>query len=147
MSNRKSIAGLVAVACLVCLSAVGVNAQNSDNSRPVQVPQGTKQKIQGVVSTRNGDEFKVRAVDGAETTVLMTQKTKVTSHGMGKKDYPVTYIMRGLRLQAQGKGDADGKLVADWVRFDEQDLRSAQALEQTDKMARENAERLSRAGG
>jgi outer membrane protein OmpA-like peptidoglycan-associated protein len=53
--------------------------------------------------------------------------------------------MRGLRLQAQGRGDAQGNLVADWVRFDEQDLRSAQALEETDRLARENAERLSRA--
>ena len=144
MRNLKSLAGLVAVGCLVFMAA-GAYAQNSDNSRPVQVPQGTKQKIQGVVSTRNGDEFKVRAIDGAETTVLLTSNTNVTSHGIGKKNYPVTYIMRGLRLQAQGKGDSDGKLVADWVRFDEQDLRSAQALEQTDKLARENEERLTRA--
>jgi len=64
---------------------------------------------------------------------------------MRKKQYPVTYIMKGLRVQAQGKGDGEGNLVADWVRFDEQDLRSAQALEQTDKMAAENAERLSKA--
>ena len=145
MRNLKSLAGLVAVACLVFLATAGASAQNSDNSRPVQVPQGTKQKIQGVVSTRDGDEFKVRAVDGAETTVLLTSSTNVTSHGIGKKNYPVTYIMRGLRLQAQGRGDSNGKLVADWVRFDEQDLRAAQALEQTDKLARENEERLTRA--
>ena len=145
MRNRKSLAGLVAVSCLVLLTAAGTYAQNSDNSRPVQVPQGTKQKIQGVVSVRNGDEFKVRAVDGAETTVLLTSGTDVTSHGMRKKEYPVTYIMRGLRLQAQGKGDSEGRLVADWVRFDEQDLRSAQALEQTDRMAAENSERLAAA--
>ena len=145
MRNLKSLAGLGAVACLVILTAVGAFAQNSDNARPVQVPQGTKQKVQGVVSTRNGDEFKVRAVDGAETTVLLTASTDVTSHGLLKKDYPVTYIMKGLRLQAQGKGDSDGRLVADWVRFDEQDLRSAQALEQTDKLAAENAERLAKA--
>jgi outer membrane protein OmpA-like peptidoglycan-associated protein len=50
--------------------------------------------------------------------------------------------MRGLRLQAQGVGDADGNLVAEWVRFDEQDLRSAQALEQTDELAQENQARL-----
>ena len=47
----------------------------------------------------------------------------------------MTYIMRGLRVQAEGRGDADGNLVADWVRFDEQDLRAAQALEQTDELA------------
>ena len=145
MRNRKSLAGLVAVVCLVVLTAAGASAQNSDNARPVQVPQGSKQKIQGVVSSRNGDEFKVRAIDGAETTVLLTGKTKVTSHGFSKKGYEVTFIMRGLRLQSQGKGDAEGRLVADWVRFDEQDLRSAQALEQTDKLARENGERLAAA--
>ena len=145
MRNLKSLAGLVAVACLVLLTSIGVTAQNSDNTRPVQVPQGTKTKVQGVVSMRNGDMFKVRAPDGGETTVVMTAGTDVTSHGMRKKQYPVTYIMKGLRLQAQGKGDSEGNLVADWVRFDEQDLRSAQALEQTDKMAQENAERLSRA--
>jgi outer membrane protein OmpA-like peptidoglycan-associated protein len=145
MRSFKSIAGLVAVTCLIFLTASGVSAQTADNSRPVQVPQGAKQKIQGVVSSRNGDMFTVRAIDGAETTVLMTEKTKVSSHGLGKNVYPVTFIMRGLRLQAQGKGDSEGKLVADWVKFDEQDLRSAQALEQTDKLARENAERLSRA--
>jgi outer membrane protein OmpA-like peptidoglycan-associated protein len=61
---------------------------------------------------------------------------------MNKKDYAVTYIMRGLRLQAQGRGDANGNLVADWVKFDEQDLRSAQALEQTNELAEENRTRL-----
>src|SRR6185503_4023334 len=75
-------------------------------------------------------------------------ETDVTSHTRGlkgKKDYPVTYIMRGLRLQAQGKGDAEGNLVAEWVRFDEQDLRAAQALEQTDELAEENRARMAAA--
>jgi OmpA-OmpF porin, OOP family len=145
MRNLKSMSWLVAVACLLFLLAAGASAQNADNSRPVQVPEGTKQKVQGVVSIRDRDTFKVRAVDGAETTVVLTDKTKVSSHGFNKKTYPVTYIMRGLRLQAQGRGDAEGNLVADWVRFDEQDLRAAQALEETDKLAKENAERLARA--
>jgi len=145
MRKTKLIVALVAVAWVLALTAAGASAQNSDNTRPVQVPQGTKTKVQGVVSSRNGDMFKVRAPDGAETTVGLTSSTDVTSHGMRKKEYPVTYIMKGLRVQAQGKGDSDGNLVADWVRFDEQDLRSAQSLEQTDKLAGENAERLEKA--
>ena len=145
MRNLKSMAWLVTIACLLFLLAAGVSAQSADNSRPVQVPEGAKQKIQGVVSIRNRDTFTVRAVDGAETTVVLTDRTKVSSHGFNKKTYPVTYIMRGLRLQAQGRGDTEGNLVADWVKFDEQDLRSAQALEETDKLAKENAERLARA--
>jgi len=124
---------------------VGSSAQSADNVRPAPVPQGQKQKVQGIVSMRKGDTFKVRDPGGNETTVLLSADTDVSSHSRGlrgKKEYPVTYIMRGLRVQAQGVGDADGNLVAEWVRFDEQDLRSAQALEQTDDLAAENRARL-----
>jgi OOP family OmpA-OmpF porin len=149
MRNVRSVAGLVAVAVtFLVVTAVPSSAQNASNVRPVQVPQGAKQKIQGVVSVRSGDAFKVRDPSGGETTVLLTGETDVTSHSKGlrgKKDYPVTYIMRGLRLQAQGRGDSEGNLVAEWVRFDEQDLRSAQALEQTDELARDNEARVSAA--
>jgi outer membrane protein OmpA-like peptidoglycan-associated protein len=149
MRNRKSGAVLMALAlAITILAAVGVAAQSAATAHPVTVPQGTKQKVQGVVSVRSGDSFKVRDPGGAETTVLMTSSTDVTSHSRGlrgKKEYPVTYIMRGLRLQAQGVGDADGNLVAEWVRFDEQDLRSAQALEQTAELAQENEARMTAA--
>jgi outer membrane protein OmpA-like peptidoglycan-associated protein len=149
LRKQKSIAVMVALACLITvMSALAASAQSAGSARPVQVPQGEKQKIQGVVSHRNGDIFKVREPGGNETSVLLTASTDVTSHSRGlrgKKDYPVTYIMRGLRVQAQGRGDSDGNLVADSVKFDEQDLRSAQALEQTDELAKENQARLSAA--
>src|SRR6185436_15558580 len=147
--TRKSITMLVAFAFAIALvTAVKSSAQSASNARPVSVAQGEKQKVQGVVSVRSGDAFKVRDPGGAETTVLLTGSTDVTSHSRGlrgKKEYPVTYIMRGLRLQAQGRGDGEGNLVADWVRFDEQDLRSAQALEQTDELAKENNARVAAA--
>jgi outer membrane protein OmpA-like peptidoglycan-associated protein len=145
MKNSKSIAALMALALLTTLLTASAAAQSATSARALQVPQGEKQKIQGVVSVRSGDTFKVRDPSGGETTVLMTSDTDVTSHARGlrgKKEYPVTFIMRGLRVQAQGRGDSEGNLVAEWVRFDEQDLRSAQALEQTDELARENQVRL-----
>jgi outer membrane protein OmpA-like peptidoglycan-associated protein len=149
MRKNKSIAGLLSIAFIfLMLSAVRSSAQSAKNVQPLQVPEGTKQKIQGVVSIRAGDTFKVRDASGGETTVLLTSGTDVTSHSRGlrgKKEYPVTYIMRGLRVQAQGRGDANGNLVAEWVRFDEQDLRAAQALEQTDELAAENQTRITAA--
>src|SRR5215216_2276979 len=149
MRNKTSTAGLVAIAFLfLSLMAVKTSAQNATNAHALTVAQGEKQKIQGVVSIRNGDSFKVRDTSGGETIVLLTPDTDVTSHARGlrgKKDYPVTYIMRGLRVQAQGRGDADGNLLAEWVRFDEQDLRSAQALEQTAELATDNEERIAAA--
>jgi outer membrane protein OmpA-like peptidoglycan-associated protein len=53
--------------------------------------------------------------------------------------------MRGLRVQVQGVGDADGNLVAEWIRFNEKDLRNAQAVETTDELASDNAVRLAEA--
>ena len=146
MRNRKSTAVLGVLALVLTLmTAVESSAQNASNAKLVSVPQGEKQKIQGIVGVRKGDNFTVRDPSGSETSVLLTAETKVSSHSRGlkgKKEYPVTYIMRGLRLQAEGRGDADGNLVADSVKFDEQDLRSAQALEQTNELAEENQARL-----
>src|SRR5258705_13845907 len=109
MRSRKSIALMVALAFVTTLmTVVWSSAQNAKNPRPVQVSQGTKSKVMGVVSFRNGDTFKVREANGNETTVLMNSATKVSTHNRGirgKKEYPVTYIMRGLRLETQGVGD------------------------------------------
>lgn len=145
MKKRNSMAGLLALVCSFLLTSIGLSAQNAKNAHPVEVAQGQKTKVEGVISIRDGDMFKVRDPGGAETTVLMTSSTNVSTHNRGlkgKKAYPVTYIMRGLRVQAQGKGDAEGRLVAEWVRFDEDDLHAAQALEQTAELAEDNAARL-----
>ena len=83
MRNRNSITVLVALVIVTLMTAVGASAQNASNTRPVQVPQGERQKIQGVVSMRNGDTFKVRDPGGAEYTVLLTSSTDVTSHARG----------------------------------------------------------------
>jgi len=53
MKNRKSIAVPACLACAIMLmTAIGSSAQSADNTHPVQVPQGQKQKLQGIVSIR-----------------------------------------------------------------------------------------------
>src|SRR5213592_3298721 len=148
MKELRSGWSLVTIFMLGMLAVMPAAAQGAKKAYPAQVPHGQKVKVQGVVSVRRNDSFTVRDSGGAETTVLLTPYTNVSSHRRGlrgKKEYPVTYIMRGLRLQAQGKGDSDGNLVAEWVRFDEQDLRSAQSVEQTDELAKENNARIAAA--
>jgi len=49
----------------------------------------------------------------------------------GSKKYDQSDILRGLRLEVDGVGNAEGQLVAKDIRFDEQDLRTAQALGST----------------
>jgi len=144
MKNYKSIGGLLVATFVISMAAIAVSAQSTVHPAPVEA--GVKRQLIGVVSVRNGDSFTIRDPGGAETTVLMTASTRVTSDDkFGKNPYPVTYIMRGLRIKTNGVGDADGRLVADSVRFGEDDLRSAQSLQQTAELAQDNAERLNAA--
>src|SRR6476620_6675021 len=132
---------------LIAMTGSASFSQGAKNARLVPVPQGSKQKIQGVIATRENDTFKMRDPGGAETNVLVTPDTEVSTHNkfLRRDKYKVTYLMRGLRVQVQGVGDADGNLVADWVRFNEKDLRNAQAVEDTNELAEDNANRLAEA--
>jgi len=140
---KLAIAGLI----LTVMSVSSVWGQGAKNARVVPAPHGVKQKMIGVIATRENDSIKVRDPGGAETIVLITPGTTVSTHRKlgGRDRYPVTYLMRGLRVQVQGVGDADGNLVAEWIRFNEKDLRNAQAVETTDELASDNAVRLAEA--
>jgi outer membrane protein OmpA-like peptidoglycan-associated protein len=101
------------------------------------VPNGEQvKKFRGVVVKRESDSFTMSdAQGGPQQLVLLTPTTEVKSHKRGvfrgSKEYGASYILRGLRLEVDGVGNADGAIVADKVRFDEQDLRTAQALKST----------------
>jgi len=109
-------------------AAATVNAQIADGQKV--------SKFKGVVTKREGDMFLMGdTMGGAQTTVLLTPETEVKSHKKGafrgSKDYGATYILRGLRLEVDGVGNSEGQIVARKIRFDEQDLRTAQALKST----------------
>jgi outer membrane protein OmpA-like peptidoglycan-associated protein len=98
------------------------------------IPNGEQvKKFRGIVIKRDADSFTMgETMGGPQTTVLLTSQTEVKSHKRGvfrgSKEYGQSYILRGLRLEVDGAGNAEGQLVADKIRFDEQDLRTAQAL-------------------
>ena len=92
------------------------------------VPSGSKMKFRGVVIDRNGDTFTIRDRSRADYQVLITDNTSIKTHGgflrSGKK-YPVTDILRGLIVEVEGRGDNQGTLVAEKIRFNESDMRAA----------------------
>src|SRR5215813_15205502 len=126
---------------LVSASAGTAFATGSWATNPKQpvvrtVPQEEVKKFKGVVTKREPDSFTMQETNGGpQTTVLLTPTTEVKSHKRGvfrgSKEYGETYILRGLRLEVDGKRNADGAIVAEKIRFDEQDLRTAQALKAT----------------
>ncbi|HKC64845.1 MAG TPA: OmpA family protein [Pyrinomonadaceae bacterium] len=105
-------------------------AAQTTNARTVS--DGQKMTIKGVVTRRDADTFVVRDANGVDTTVRLTDRTSVKSKGgflRSGTNYGVTNILRGLNVEVDGRGDSNGQLVADKVRFNESDLRVARSIE------------------
>ena len=142
------------VAFLLVVAAMLIASRESNaKSAPQEparntIPEGQKvEKFKGIVVKRDPDAFAMTGTTGGpQTIVVLTPDTEVKSHKKGvfrgSKEYGPTYILRGLRLEVDGVGNAQGQIVADKIRFDEQDLRTAQALKSTvdplEAEAREN---------
>jgi outer membrane protein OmpA-like peptidoglycan-associated protein len=112
------------------------------------VPNGAKVKFRGVVITRDVDTFTMRDRNRTDYEVLLTGNTSVKSNGgvlrlgFGRK-YPVADILRGLIVEVEGRGNSQGQLVADKVRFNESDMRAAITTDARVNPVEENQERLS----
>src|SRR5262245_50161554 len=112
------------------------------------VPNGAKLRFRGVVITRDADTFTMRDRNRTDYQVLLTGNTSVKSNasilrlGFGKK-YPVADILRGLIVEVEGRGNSQGQLVADKVRFNESDLRAAITTDTRVNPVEENQERIS----
>ena len=136
--SGQTLPRLIVVAFILVLSGAGSALATTQQESQIQrVPDGEKvKKFKGIVVKRDPDSFKMAdTMGGAQTVVVMTADTEVKSHKRGvfrgSKEYGASYILRGLRLEVDGVGNSEGQLVAEKIRFDEQDLRAAQALKST----------------
>jgi len=130
----------IAVGCMLAVLmsiAPAVMGQTTTNTQTTQnqqsmtlrsVPSGAKMKFRGVVISRDADVFTIRDRTRTDYQVLINDNTSIKTNGgflrSGKK-YPVTDILRGLIVEVEGRGDAQGQLVADKIRFNESDMRAA----------------------
>ena len=105
--------------------------QTQTQTQARTISSGQKVKLQGVVTERNGNTLTVREINGATTQVMIGDATSIKSKkffGSGKT-YAADLVTRGLFIEAEGRGDQSGSLVANKIRFGEDDLRAAQSLE------------------
>lgn len=124
------------VVCALALLFAGTPAvfaqvsstQSARDTNIQSIPNGAKLKFKGVVISRDADNFRIRDRNRTDYQVLITDRTSIKTHGgflrSGKK-YPVTDILRGLIVEVEGRGDSQGQLVADKIRFNESDMRAA----------------------
>ncbi len=133
----------------ILLGAVSLFAQDAQVRNLVN---GQKYKIKGVVVAQDNGSFVVRDSVGVDTRVVTAPNASIKNNSFwGSGDsYPVNSIVRGLMLEAEGRGDSTGNLVATKVRFDKSDLEVAQSIDSRVEPVEtrlteteQNAERLS----
>ena len=127
--RRLNFAALTFALALAMAPAILAQDTTSSNSRTVA--SGQKMKLKGVVTRRDADTFVVQDANGVATTVTLNDRTSVKTKGgflRSGTNYGVTAILRGLNLEVEGRGDGN-TLVAEKIRFNESDLRTARTVE------------------
>jgi outer membrane protein OmpA-like peptidoglycan-associated protein len=123
------LAFLLALSPLALGQTTTTQTVQTSTTRNIQsIPNGAKLKFKGVVIAREGETFRIRDRNRTDYQVLITDRTSVKTHGgflRSGKRYPVTDILRGLIVEVEGRGDSQGQLVAEKIRFDESDMRAA----------------------
>jgi len=130
--NRASLIGMAVAAMLyITGGALSIAAQAEDK----RVPEGTRVNVMGMITQREPDSFTMISLDAKDryvVNILPDTSVKTNTKGLGfrgGKRYETSYLLRGLRLEVEGRGNAEGAIQAEDIRFNETDLRSAQMLE------------------
>jgi outer membrane protein OmpA-like peptidoglycan-associated protein len=94
---------------------------------------GQKAEIEGIILKREPDSILLRTNDGMDVKVALTNTTAVkekkSNPFRGGKNYATTQLLRGLGVEVKGRGDASGNLIADQIKFKDDDLRVASSIE------------------
>ena len=120
--NRSIWFGLCAA--VLCLHLVG--AANA-------VSNGEEIKTKGLITGRDGDTLTLRTLESGNLTVVLTDDTKVVQPKgllkVRKQEMAMTALMPGLKVEVEGVGDPQNRVVASVIKFSGNDLKTAQAIE------------------
>jgi outer membrane protein OmpA-like peptidoglycan-associated protein len=90
-------------------------------------------KVQGVIVSRDGQTIKLRTDDDSIGTVDITGSTKIELRKGGifrrKSAMDAAALVPGLRIEANGKGNDKGELVADRVAFDPNSMKASRQID------------------
>ena len=108
-----------------------LSAQDTSSSSTTQAPLGMM-KTKGVVVERSTTGFTLRDERGSEMSIAVTEETVIKEKKKNFLRKANTYapqdLLLGLKLQVEGYGTASGELVAQDIKFTQDDLRIAQII-------------------
>ena len=138
---------------LVLSLMIGAGTIFAQDAQVRNLAAGQKYKIKGVVVSQDDTSVIIRDSVGVQTKVLIAPATSIKTKGGlfgGGDNVAASQLVRGLSLEAEGRGDASGGLAATKIRFGKDDFRVAQSIDSRVSpaearltQAEENAQRVS----
>ncbi len=129
MKQLSNLKALVVLLGLALASPLLASAQENSSPRRAQAASGVKTKVTGVILKRENSDIILRDQTGAEWAVRLAGNTKIeekkSNPFRSSKKYSSAHLVRGLFAEVEGRGDGSGALVADKVKFADDDLRVA----------------------
>jgi outer membrane protein OmpA-like peptidoglycan-associated protein len=130
----KKLSMLALVVLSLALIVPVTAQQNGSTPNKAPVVSGSKMKAKGMIIKRDQNNLIMRDQTGAELTVRLASGAKIEEKKgnpfRGSKKYSESQLVRGLYIEVEGRGDS-GTLVADKIKFSDNDFRVAQAVEST----------------
>jgi OmpA-OmpF porin, OOP family len=117
MSRKLTIASLIAMFCLVI---------------PVFVAAADKAEVNGMIKDRTGETLVVKTESG-DVTVVLTNDTKTEDNrgliGVRDKEMGDVVLVPGLKVAIAGTKDDQGRVVAENITVDGDDLEASQMIQ------------------
>ncbi len=108
-----------------------LSAQDTGSEPKTQAPLGVM-KTKGVVVERSTNGFTLRDERGSEMSIAVTEETVIKEQKKNflrkANSYTPQHLLLGLKLQVKGHGTASGELMAQEIKFTQDDLKIAQII-------------------
>lgn len=134
MSRKVTLASLIVV---ICVATVAVLAAED------------KVEVKGMIKNRTGDTLTI-ATDSGDKTVVLTDSTRTKDDrglfGLEKEEQSMAVLIPGLKVDIDGTPDPEGRVTAQTITVDGDDLEASQmiqaGLHPTAEQVQENVQRL-----
>lgn len=120
------------ITVLALTIAIGAFSVLAQDAQVRNLAAGQKYKIKGVITAQDDTSVIVKDSVGVETRVVLTPEASIKTKGGffgGGDKVASNQLVRGLYLEAEGRGDSTGALAATKIRFDKDDFRVSQSID------------------
>jgi outer membrane protein OmpA-like peptidoglycan-associated protein len=119
MQRATIVVSLMALVFLASLAAFGANDD--------------KAKVKGMIIARAGETMIVKTSEGNNVTVVLTDDTRTKDNvglfGWGRKEMSNVVLIPGVKLSVDGVSDEQGRVAAQTITVDGDDLETAEMIQ------------------